>query len=47
MYLHEQHLLQVGTFYIHKTEHDFEYDKYEFPLVDRIECLDDLMQLDL
>lgn len=47
MVLHEQYLLQVGTYFIKKTEHDFDFHKYEFSLVDRMETLDDLLEEDL
>jgi len=43
----EKHLLQVGTYFIRKTEHDFDFDKFEFALVDRLEVLDDLLGLEL
>lgn len=43
----EEQLLQVATFYIRKTEHDFDFDKFEFALVDRIEVLSDLLELEL
>jgi hypothetical protein len=43
----EQELLKVGTHFIKKTEHDFDFEKYEYALVDRIEVLSDLLKYEL
>ena len=47
MVAYEQELLKIGTHFILKTEHDFDFDKYEYALVDRIEVLSDLLDYEL
>jgi len=39
----EEEILQIGTHYIKKNEHDFDFNRFEFPLVDRTEVLNDLL----
>ena len=36
-------MLQIGTYFIKKTEADFELNRYEYALVDRTEVLDELL----
>jgi len=43
----EDQLLKIGTYYIKKNEHDFDFDKFEYALVDRIEVLEDLLEMEL
>ena len=43
----EEELLKIGTHYIRKNEHDFDFDKFEYALVDRVEELEDLLQMEL
>lgn len=47
MVQHEEYLMQVATFFIRKTELNYDMDKMQFPLCDRIESLDDLMECEL
>ena len=39
----ENYLLKLGTHYIKKNESDFDFEKFEFPFIDRIEVLHDLL----
>lgn len=43
----EEQLLQIGTHYVQKTEHDFDFAKFEYALVDRVEVLHDLLDCEL
>jgi len=43
----EEELLKIGTHYIRKNEHDFDFDKFEYALVDRVEELEDLLKVEL
>lgn len=36
---YEKQILQIGTYYIKKNENDFDFETFEFPLVDRFEVL--------
>ena len=47
MVQYEEELLKIGTHFILKSEHDFDFDKYEFALVDRVEVLSDLLEYEL
>ena len=47
MICYEQYLLQIGTYFIKKTEGDFDLLKYEFSFVDRMQTLDDLLNEEL
>ena len=47
MTLYEEELLKIGTHYIRKNEHDFDFDKFEYALVDRVEELEDLLKVEL
>jgi hypothetical protein len=40
-------MLKIGTHYIHKNELDFDFDKFEYPLVDRNEVTADLLDSEL
>jgi len=40
----EQELAQIGTHFIKKTELDFDFEKFEYGLIDRVEVLYDLME---
>jgi hypothetical protein len=40
----EQELVQIATHFIKKTELDFDFERFEFGLVDRVEVLYDLME---
>jgi hypothetical protein len=42
----EQELEQIATHYIKKTELDFDFEKYEYGLIDRVEVLADLTDLE-
>jgi hypothetical protein len=42
----EREMVTVATHYIKKNELDFDFDRYEFGLVDRIDVLDDLLKLE-
>ena len=40
----EQELTQIATHFIKKTELDFDFERFEYSLVDRVEVLSDLME---
>lgn len=46
MVIFEKELLQIGTHYIKKNELDFDFEKFEFALVDRAEVLCDLLEFE-
>ena len=47
MVSYETTVLQIGTYYIKKNELDFDFEKFEYPLIDRLEVLDDILQNEL
>ena len=40
-------MLQIGTYYIKKNELDFDFESFEYPLIDRLEVLDDILENEL
>ena len=40
-------MLQIGTYYIKKNELDFDFENFEYPLIDRIEVLDEILESEL
>ena len=47
MVVFEEELLQIGTHFIRKNELDFDFEKFEYALVDRGEVLQDLLALEM
>jgi hypothetical protein len=47
MVVFEEQLLQVGTHFIQKNEQDFDFEKFEYAMVDRVEVLSDLLDYEL
>ena len=47
MVVFEEELLQIGTHFIRKNELDFDFEKFEYALVDRGEVLQDLLELEM
>ena len=38
----DQHLLMIATYYVRKTESNFDFSTNQFPFCDRIQVLEDL-----